>query len=387
MKRLALKILAVLALLWPAVALASQPAGPPIVLGGTVSLSGRFSTPSAMIQSGLKLWAGQINRGGGLLGRPVRLLLYDDKSDTNLTTELYRRLIVEDKVDLLVAPYGTRLTSAAAAVADGHHMVLMAVAAASETLWERGYRYLFGVYATARRYYIGLPDLMARHGMKSLVVLFTEDDFNASAAAGAVHWARRFGVTVLLARGLGEDGSGLARGLEEARVLQPDGLILSTYIRLGYESLEIMKTMGWRPRVLAMSITPALPDFGVRVGEESEDVIAPSQWEPSARLPFPGTRRFISDFKEFSGVTPSYQAAATYTAMTILAQAVRRTGSLEQDRIREYIQALDTVTLLGRFKVDATGRQIGHNPLLIQWQGGVKEIIYPPKMQTATPKF
>jgi len=62
-------------------------------------------------------------------------------------------------------------------------------------------------------------------------------------------------------------------------------------------------------------------------------------------------------------------------------------GSLDQEKIRDFIHSLDTVTVIGRFKVDHTGMQIGHNPLLIQWQQGKKEIVYPTSLQTAPPIF
>jgi branched-chain amino acid transport system substrate-binding protein len=66
---------------------------------------------------------------------------------------------------------------------------------------------------------------------------------------------------------------------------------------------------------------------------------------------------------------------------------VEATGGLDQQKLRDYIAALDTVSIIGRFKVDSTGRQIGHSPLLIQWQGGKKEIVFPEKMKTAEPIF
>ncbi|MCF8045247.1 MAG: hypothetical protein K9J83_05240, partial [Desulfarculaceae bacterium] len=70
-----------------------------------------------------------------------------------------------------------------------------------------------------------------------------------------------------------------------------------------------------------------------------------------------------------------------------LEEAVRETGSPDHDRIRDYIVSADTVTVIGRFKVDHKGKQIGHNPLTIQWQNGKKEIVWPAKLRTADPVF
>jgi branched-chain amino acid transport system substrate-binding protein len=136
-----------------------------------------------------------------------------------------------------------------------------------------------------------------------------------------------------------------------------------------------------------MTITPAHPLFALRVRNLAEGVFAPSHWEPIKKIPYPGTREFIEAFRPFAHMEPSYHAASAFAACQIIAQAVEATGGLDQQKLRDYIAALDTVSIIGRFKVDSTGRQIGHSPLLIQWQGGKKEIVFPEKMKTAEPIF
>lgn len=148
-----------------------------------------------------------------------------------------------------------------------------------------------------------------------------------------------------------------------------------------------MKKTQYRPKALALSIAPALPDFYTRAGTMAEGVFGPSQWEPDERIPFPGTKKFIRCFLAFTQKLPSYQAGSAYASGQILEEAIRSVHSLDQEKIRRFILGLDTVTVVGRFKVDHTGKQIGHNPMLIQWQNGEKEIVYPRKMQTAPPMF
>ena len=82
----------------------------PVLIGATVSLEGKYKEPSLMIQDGFKLWEKQVNQRGGLLGRPVKLILYNDKSQKDRVESLYKKLITEDKVDLVLSPYGTPLT-------------------------------------------------------------------------------------------------------------------------------------------------------------------------------------------------------------------------------------------------------------------------------------
>lgn len=363
--------------------------GPPIRIGATLSLQGPFQEPAAVIRDAYLLWVDQVNRRGGLLGRPVELVLYDDQGLAERTRELYRRLLEEDRVDLLLSPYGSPLTMAAAGISDPRGFVLVASAAAAEAVWKQGYRHLFGVYATAPRYFVGLLDLMARQGYRSIALLHEDNAFSREIAAGVALWAPRFRLRVSLRRMVAGSDTDLQAALTTLQGLEPvpDGLIVAAYPETGYRLLEALQAHGYRPRVLALTIAPSHPDFAARLGPGAEGVFAPSQWEPVERIAFPGTRDFIAAFREFTGRMPSYHAGSAYAACQVLERAVTRTASLDHARLREYIARLDTVTVIGRFKVDGSGMQVGHNPILIQWQEGRKEIVYPTKMQTAAPRW
>lgn len=374
-------------LLWlallPSLALPAQAQDPPpLLVGGTVSLEGRFKDTSLQMQLAMRLWESQVNQRGGLLGRRVRLLLYDDKSDPGLVRQLYARLLDQDKVDLLAAPYGSVLTLASTEVSEPRGYVTVATAAGEE-IWQRGQRHVFGVFATADRYFIGFMDLMARWGFQSVAVLHADDAFSRSAARGCRRWAERLGLKVTLMQGYQDAAQELPALADQLRQAQPEGLVLCSYPPDAYRLLELLRQAGQRPPALALAVAPALPDFGERAGEWAEGVMGASQWEADERLPYPGTRRFIQDFCAQTGQAPSYHAASAYASLVLLENAVRHNQSLDQEKIREYLLELDSVTILGRFKVDRQGRQVGHSPFIIQWQKGRKEIVYPPRLRTA----
>ncbi|MFH1035605.1 MAG: amino acid ABC transporter substrate-binding protein [Pseudomonadota bacterium] len=385
-RTLSLCLLAGLALLCCLAAEARAQEPPPVLVGGTVSLEGRFKDVSLPMRQAMLLWESQINQRGGLLGRPVRLILHDDQSDPGLVPGLYRKLLDQDKVDLLVAPYGSVLTLAAAQVCDPRGMVLVA-AASGGGLWQQGFRNLFGVYSDADRYFIGVMDLLARQGFSNVAVIHAEDPFSQSAARGCLEWAQRLGLRVSLDEGFQRAEPELPALLEKVRQERPDGLILCSYPTDAYRVIALLRGMGYRPPVLAMAVAPAMPDFAEKAGDFAEGIMGPSHWEADERVPFPGTRRFIKAFKERTGQVPSYHPAAAYASLTLLENAVGQAQCLDQAKIRQYLLDLDSVTLLGRFKVDRQGHQVGHNPFIIQWQQGSKEIIYPPKMRTAKPQM
>lgn len=340
-----------------------------------------------MVEQGYRLWISETNASGGLLGRPVELVLIDDKSSPALSADGYRHLIEVESVDLLLSPYGTPNAVAAARVADAHGMVMIASSSASTTVWEQGFQQLFGMYATADRYFIGLLDLMARHGLTTISVAHEENDFNIDVAEGIVSWASSFGITVIDRLSFDRKTVDEAALLARLRRGKPDALVLSAYPDVGHSLLRELERQGYRPPVLGMPIAPVHPRFYEEVGEYAEGVFAPSQWEPDERIPFPGSRDFVTEFFEYAGVKPSYHAASAYASCEILEMAVESVGGIRQEEIGRYIASLDSVTIIGRFKTDRTGRQIGHNSMLIQWQNGTKEIVYPRSISTAPARF
>lgn len=359
----------------------------PILIGATVSLEGKYIGPSFMIRNGFRVWEKEVNQRGGILGRPVKLILYDDKSKKELVRHYYEKLLTEKKVDLVFSPYSTTLTLVASEVSERHKFVMLASGASGEGIWERGYRYIFGVYAPAGRYFIGFLDLIARNGLKSLAILYETSSFNVYAAKGAQEWAKRFGLTVSLQKEYKTGKVELPRLVKKIKDVDPDGIILCAYPADCYELLNYMKEAKYQPKALGLTIAPALPDFYKRAGDMSEGVFGPSQWEPDERIPFPGTKKFIRNFKAYTNKLPSYHAGSAYATCQILERAINHSKSLNHEKIRDFISSLDTLTIIGRFKVNHKGKQIGHNPIIIQWQNGKKEIVYPTKMQTAVPRF
>ncbi|HSO17930.1 MAG TPA: amino acid ABC transporter substrate-binding protein, partial [Desulfosarcina sp.] len=358
---------------------------PPIRIGATVSLSGKYSEPSAMIREGYRLWEQQVNQRGGMLGRPVELLLYDDRSDPETTHDLYQKLVFGDRVDLLLSPYGTPLTLQASQVSESQRMVMLACAASGKDIWTRGYEYVFGMYALADRYFIGMLDLMARQGIDSVAVLHEDSPFTIDVADGVERWSKRFGISLSLKQSFEPGQEQLEQLLRNAAQRNVRALILAVYPPAGYRSLGLMQRIDWRPDALGMTIAPIHPDFYRNAGPIAESIFGPSQWEPDERIPFPGTTKFVRDFKATFNRLPSYHAGSAYASCQILESAVTELNDIDHRRIRGYISSLDTVTVIGRFKVDHLGRQVGHNPILVQWQDGKKEIVYPTKMKTAEP--
>ncbi len=359
----------------------------PIRIGATVSLEGKYAEPSSSIRDSFKLWEKQVNERGGLLGRPVELILYDDKSNADNVRELYTKLIAQDKVDLVLSPYGTPLTLAAAEVTTRCGYTMLACGASGDEIWNGKLLKVFGMYSPARRYFIGLLNIMAANGLNTVAIVYEDSSFTRDAAEGAKEWAERFGLKVSLYRSYSVGKDDLPNLLKDVRKENPDGLILASYPDDIYLSLDWMKAHKYRPRVLATTVNSAYPHFFQKVGSIGEGIFGPSQWEPDERIPFPGTKRFVADYVNFTQRVPSYHSGSSYASCQVLERAVQHCQCLDQTKLADFISSLDTVTIIGRFKVGQNGRQTGHNSMLIQWQNGRKEIVFPPSMQTAPPRI
>ena len=360
----------------------------PIRIGATVSREGKYVQTSLMMSKAFSFWIESVNGRGGLLGRPVELITYDDKSNTELTEKLYRKLIEEDKVDFVFSPYSSPLTLVASKVSEKSKKLMLAVAAAAEAPWKRGYRYLFQLYAPAQRQFIGVLDIMARNKYRKLAIIFDETSvFNQDIVKGIRHWAKVFRLQIVFDEAYSDGKRDLPAIVDKLKALGIDGLINSSYPPDSYELIRLLEKAKFKPKVLAMPIVPAYPNFPKKVGPYANYILGPSQWEPIDRIPFPGTRSFMEGFKTHTGLTPTFHSTAAYAACQLMEEAIKKVGALDNTKMRDYIAALDTVTVLGRFKVNPAGMQVGHNSFIIQWQNGKKEIVWPRKMQTARPRF
>ena len=358
-----------------------------IRIGVAISLTGKYEKPGNMVCLGYKLWEKEVNERGGLLGEKVKLIIFDDESDAEKSFSLYSKLIKEEKVDLVLSPYSSSITYKVSRVTERYHYPMLVAGASDPHIWLRGYKYLFGMYALADRYFMGFLDIVAEYGFQKLVVVTEKDRFPLSAAEGIEKWSERFGLKVLDTIVYPKGRPDFVSIVAKIKKLAPDAMVLCAYPDDVYALMDSMKRAKYRPRAFAATIAPTFKDFGLRLGKDAEGVFGPSQWEANTRIPFPGTKKFIRSFKEFTKLTPTYHAASGYAACEILEKSINKVGAKDREKIASAIRQMDTYTVLGRFRVDDRGIQVGHNPITIQWQNGKREIIWPRRMQTANPIF
>src|SRR3989442_14299015 len=151
---------------WPS--MAQQP----IRIGVSLSITGKqYSVQGGYGREGYLLCQKHVNAQGGVLGRPLEFVIYDDGSDEKTAVRLYEKLLAEDKVDAVLGPYGSAITDAVADVTEKHRKLMIPPMAATTSIWEKGRRYLIMMFAPVEGLSEGLLDLAARNGLKRLAVI------------------------------------------------------------------------------------------------------------------------------------------------------------------------------------------------------------------------
>ncbi len=356
----------------------------PIRIGATMSESGTFATQGVPARNGYRLCEAELNAAGGLLGRPLELVIHDDRSDPDTAIALYERLITEEGVDAVLGPYGSTLTEAVAPVTEAHGMVHVSPLAATTSIWEQGRTHLFMVLPPAELFLAGVIEMAAERGLERVAILAEDALFPRAAAAGAAERAAERGMTVVMddryPSGTSDFSGIIARAVAgDAEVVAMAASALGDFILVRRALLEAGRGE------LVFGTSGAVQEFVNALGPDAEGVLGLSAWEPS--LPNPGNDAFVEAYRAAFGDMPSFHAAGAYGSCRLFAEAVERTGSLDQDALRDTLLALETTTVFGPFAVDDRGYQVANQGVFIQWQDGEKVVVWPEEVATAAPRW
>ncbi|HEX8948766.1 MAG TPA: amino acid ABC transporter substrate-binding protein [Dissulfurispiraceae bacterium] len=356
-----------------------------ITIGMTLGLSGKYHEMADMVMKGARLWEKETNRSGGILGKKVRLLIYDDKSNPENARTLYERLIEKDKVDLVFGPYSSELKEAILPITEKHGYPVL-TASPADSLWDKGYKYLFGISMPAQNISAGFLEMLARNDIGSIAVVCANDATSRSIASGVKTWAGRFGQKVLLFEEY-NDGKGLEEAVKKAKASRAQALIFCGYFDDSVTARRVQKKLGWSPRAFFAPIGPALGAFHAVLREDADFVFSSSTWEHHGGLMAPGCMEFHNAFLREYREEPSYHAAEAYAMGQLLQTAIKDARSFDREKIRDTLSLMDAMSILGRYGVDTRGMQLKHFNLVIQWQNGRREVVWPKELGTAKPVF
>jgi branched-chain amino acid transport system substrate-binding protein len=290
------------ALAW-AVAPAAE-AQPPIRIGATLSQTGVYATSGQNQLRGYQLCVKHMNDKGGVLGRKLELVVYDDASDPATAVRLYEKLITRDKVDLVLGPWGGFIADPVADVTEKHKMPMMAPVAAFTSIYRKGRKFIFSMISPADVLLEGLIDLAAKKGLKTVALIHTDNAGPRAAIQGATEQAKRKGLQVVFADAYPEGTTDFSAILTKVRAANPDVLGGATVFEDAEAITRQMKALNVNPRMVGLTVSVNLPKFYEVLGRDAEFVYGATMWVPElvelragGLIPiarqYPGAREFV----------------------------------------------------------------------------------------------
>jgi branched-chain amino acid transport system substrate-binding protein len=356
-----------------------------IKIGVALSETGNLADSAKHYWRGIELWRDKTNASGGLLGKKVEFVTYDDRSDPATSARLYERLITSDKVDLLVSTIGSAQAATATAVAEKHKRIMINGGGASESIQLRGFKYIFQTAARISNYVDGIDPLMKKYNVKTMA--FVARDYGAARDMEKTlkKMADKNGVKIVLSEYFPSGNVDFSSQIARARQLQPDLWVSVGYPNEAIEMVRQFHASNYMPKIFIHNGV-AQEDFLKATGKEGEYAIGMSLYEPTLKTS--GNVEFVRDFKAKYNYEPGYYSSFGYNAVYVLGEAVKKAGSLDQEALRKVLSTMKIDTVMGKHEVDpATGMQIGINGLLVQVLNGKREIIWPDDLRTAEAKI
>jgi branched-chain amino acid transport system substrate-binding protein len=385
----------------------------PVVIGFTSSLTGAQEVSSKRQVAGFNLWMDQVNEAGGIKlsdGTVVTFAAktYDDESAKERVQELYTRLITEDNADFLISPYSSGLTAAASIIAEQNGKVMITAGAAEDDAYKTGNTSLFQLYTPGSQYLLSTVDMLKTLDPEAKIAIVHENDkFSTSVVDGLKPYLESQGFEVVLEEGYASEATDFGPVINKvvesgATVLlggghYPDG---STFARQLYERKAGLK-------FISLLVAPADSKFP-ELGDAALGISTSSQWELAATHTQeeatargktwygPTGEEFASSYEESTGEKPTYHVAGGYVAGLVLQKAIEDADSVDPEKVKAALEAMDIFTFYGGIKFDtspeAHGLQIGHEMVVAQWQKDdagelVRRVIWPANVANAEPLY
>jgi branched-chain amino acid transport system substrate-binding protein len=374
----------------------APPAKDEIVLGQAISLSGAYAVGTIVTQlPPTDMWIEEVNADGGLYvedyGKklPLRLIRYDDTSDTGTAVNLIEKLIVEDKVDFVLGPYSTALWFATSPVFAQYHYPVVAPTVDSLQLKAMflDIPYTFVILNQPAEKAVSMVDLAKELGVKTMVAAHHQDLHGIEYAQGVVPQLVAAGIDLLLYKSFPLDATDLSPLLKEMKALNPDAAWFFAYPDQNFLLTKQSMEIGFNPKLWYSSIGIAFSPYReMFTAAGVEGVMGAGAWNP--KVPYPGAQDFWDRITAYSGPenTDWYGNAYCYAANQVLEQAIVETGSLDREVIRDAMATMTFDTVLGpvqfvnQFNIQSPG-EVG------QWQNGEYEIVAAASKRTAQPEY
>jgi branched-chain amino acid transport system substrate-binding protein len=359
---------------------ASQ-AAQPIKIGFGMALTGGLAANGKAAVLAMEIWREDINKKGGLLGRPVDLVYYDDQTKPANVPGIYTKLLDVDKVEFIITPYGTNMMTPLMPLAVERGLVFMGLygVAINEKF---NYPYHFQIFPSGPDpkpdFSRGFFEIALQQNPKpqTVALVAADAEFGHTVVSGARQHAKdpRYGVKIVYDSTYPPatvDFTPVARAI---KATNPDIVFLASYPPDSAGMVLAAHEVGLRPKMFGGGMVgPQYAALMTKLGPKLNGVVNFDTWSPEPTLNFPGINEFLKKYQaraEKAGVDPlgHYLPPYAYANIDILGQAVEATKSLDHKKIGEYIRATEFNTIVGKVKFAANGEWAKSRMLMVQFQ-------------------
>ena len=383
MRMLTVALVAALVLTGASLDTRAQSDAPPIKIGYAISRTGPFAPGAQATQEpSYILWAEQVNAAGGInvkgQKRKVELISYDDRSEVETIVRTFEKLMVTDKVDLILPPWGSTANFAVAPLANRHGYPVLAPTALSMKLVDMKLPYFFSMLPQPYVLMAAAADMLAANGIKTVAVIYMDDVFGLENIAAFEPAVKAKGIEIVEKKSypLGiKDLSPVLRGIKDKN---PDAFVGLTYPPDTILASKQSKEIGFNPKVFFTAVGTAFPLYKQVMGTDSDGVTGIGSWSIKTS---PAAKAFFdAHVARFQKEPDRWASAHCWAGLQILQAAIEKVG-VDRKAIRDFIATGEHATIIGpvRFK----GSEIQFPGTVSQWVGGDFDVVWPADRATA----
>jgi branched-chain amino acid transport system substrate-binding protein len=350
----------------------------PVKIGMSMAQTGGLAGGGKASQLGIEIWRDDVNAKGGLLGRKVELIVYDDKSSASETPAIYSKLLDVDKVDLLFAPYATVPTAPLMPLVKQRGLLLMGNfsfqvnSKVGHDMWFNN-----APWGPADSWAAAFLDLGQKAGGKTMALLAADQEFAQNLAVTAKAVAKKLNMSVVFDQAYPPNTvefSGILRALNAAK---PDIVYVASYPPDSAGILRAVNEIGVGDNVKIFGGGMVGLQFAAvmeNLGSLLNGVVNYNTWLPEPNMYFDGTKAFFDAYtpraKE-AKVDPLgyYLAPFGYASGQLVEQAIKAVGSLDQKAIAKYLHGNEHKTIVGPIAFSADGERKDTATLMAQFRG------------------
>ena len=361
-------------------ALAVSPAlgAEPIKIGFGMSLTGPNAPAGRMFLLGREIWKDEANAKGGLLGRPIEFVYYDDQSNPSLVPGIYSKLIDVDKVDLLMSAFSTNQIAPAMPIVMQKKMVYMGLFGTGvndEFKYDRYFQILPNGPDGNRSFSLGFFETaMTMEPKPQTVALVGEDtEFGHNVLSGARANAASVGLKIVYDRNFPPSTTDHASVVRAVQAANPDIVFVASYPAGSTGMVRAVRETGYTPRMfggamIGLQLTPIKGQFGPLLN----GLVINENYVPEPTMKFAGVDEFLTKYQERArggGVDPiGFWSPFAYAELQVLSQAVNAVGAVDQGKIADYLHRASFKTIVGDVKFGPLGEWEKSRILYVQYQ-------------------